>query len=404
MYHSSPSKKILVTTCLVFLLQPFLFPSLPSTGKLALDKWQYIEADNSRGRFSDHGQPGFLRYFGLDAMDMDKDGYLDLVSGRYIYRNPGGNMEGVWRRSELSPPSDAFAAMDVDRDEFADVIGMALPDIYWYEATDKSLKNWTARKVATLPPTRHTNSQGFQTAQVIPGGREEVVVSTEEGTFYLVIADDPTQEWKRVLITPNTSDEGIHMSDMDGDGLLDLVAANGTEHIGWWRNPGDGSGGWKEHIVATDLPHDVDRVRGRDMNGNGLTDIVFTEERWPGKEPDASLYWLEQPAQTDGSPWKRHRVYTGYSLNNLDVADLDGDGDLDILTSEHKGEDLKLLLFENDGSGQFTQHVLDTGKESHLGTLLFDLDGDGDLDIVSIGWDQWTFLHIWRNDAIGPRK
>jgi len=129
-------------------------------------------------------------------------------------------------------------------------------------------------------------------------------------------------------------------------------------------------------------------------------DIVATEERWPGKEADANLYWFERPVIDDGGLWIKHLIYTGYSMNNLDVADLDRDGDMDIITSEHKGSVLNMLLFENNGKGVFTKQILDQGKESHLGTLLFDLDQDGDLDITSIGWDQWQFLHVWRNDAI----
>ncbi|MFK8164371.1 MAG: FG-GAP repeat domain-containing protein [Lewinella sp.] len=86
-------------------------------------------------------------------------------------------------------------------------------------------------------------------------------------------------------------------------------------------------------------------------------------------------------------------------MNNLDLVDLDQDGDQDILTAEHKGPDLALQLWKNDGAGHFTMQEIDRGKESHLGAQTFDMDGDGDLDIISIGWDQHQFVHLWRNDA-----
>jgi hypothetical protein len=89
-----------------------------------------------------------------------------------------------------------------------------------------------------------------------------------------------------------------------------------------------------------------------------------------------------------------------YSLNNLDVADLDRDGDLDLVTNEHKGLHHRTQIFENDGTGRFAEHVVDRGKESHLGTQVADLNRGGDLDIVSIAWDDYENLHLWRNDAV----
>jgi hypothetical protein len=129
-------------------------------------------------------------------------------------------------------------------------------------------------------------------------------------------------------------------------------------------------------------------------------DLVATEERWPGMEPDASMYWYEANENPNHWNWPRHRIVNQYSMNNLDVADMDNDGDPDLVTCEHKGQAEQLQVWENDGSGNFTCHVIDKGKEGHAGARLSDLDNDGDLDIISIAWNDFEFLHIWRNDAI----
>jgi hypothetical protein len=59
-----------------------------------------------------------------------------------------------------------------------------------------------------------------------------------------------------------------------------------------------------------------------------------------------------------------------------------------------------VAVWENDGQGTLTEHVVDREKESHLGAQAVDIDGDGDLDIVSIAWDDYTKIHLWRNDAV----
>jgi len=93
-------------------------------------------------------------------------------------------------------------------------------------------------------------------------------------------------------------------------------------------------------------------------------------------------------------------VVTQFSMNNLHAVDIDRDGDVDLLTSEHKGDRLALQAWVNDGKAGFSASEIDSGKENHLGARAFDMDGDGDLDILGIGWDQHKFVHLWRNDAI----
>ncbi len=91
---------------------------------------------------------------------------------------------------------------------------------------------------------------------------------------------------------------------------------------------------------------------------------------------------------------------------SLDVADLDLDGDVDLVVGEHNlaaPATSRLIVYENDGAGLFwIQHVVYTGDEHHDGAQLFDTDDDGDLDIVSIGWGH-NRVAIYENLALdGP--
>jgi len=164
------------------------------------------------------------------------------------------------------------------------------------------------------------------------------------GLYYFEIPASPSSgNWPRVQITSEAREEGLALGDIDRDGDLDvaaLVAPAGTT-VAWWENPGDGSGSWPRSTVVSNQG----------------------------------------------------------SLNSMDVADLNGDGALDIVTGEHRGS-LKVTVLENVGdASSWLSHGISQGTESHLGTQTLDLDGDGDLDVVSIAWDNFQNLQLWRNDA-----
>ncbi len=114
--------------------------------------WKYIQVDDHRAKWGDFDDPQFLRYFGLYMKDMDHDGYRDIVAGRYIYLNPGGDLTGSWKRIDLGMNVDGMLITDVDGDEYADIIAEALPDVWWLEACEiRRQVHGKARSSAIFP-------------------------------------------------------------------------------------------------------------------------------------------------------------------------------------------------------------------------------------------------------------
>jgi hypothetical protein len=120
----------------------------------------------------------------------------------------------------------------------------------------------------------------------------------------------------------------------------------------------------------------------------------------PGK-----LVWYEQTHAASAS-WIEHQIATVIGPMSLDVVDMDADGDIDVVVGEHNlaaPTTAKLYVFENaDGKGNaWVPHLVYAGDEHHDGAITADIDGDGDYDIVSIGWGHNLVL-LYENKAIDP--
>ncbi|MBK8151326.1 MAG: VCBS repeat-containing protein [Acidobacteria bacterium] len=164
-----------------------------------------------------------------------------------------------------------------------------------------------------------------------------------KGIEILTVPGKPgTGPWRLERIFPLSQDEALSAGDIDRDGKLDLLL--GTV---WLRNEGSA---W--HAFPIDPGRTKpDRNRLADINGDGRLDAIVGFEAISRL---GDVVWYEQGVDPR-LPWKRHRVGTVTGPMSLDVADFDGDGDLDIMVGEHNlknPETARLVLFENvDGRG-----------------------------------------------------
>jgi len=179
-------------------------------------------------------------------------------------------------------------------------------------------------------------------------------------------------------------------ADLDGDGMTDLIVSFfDDDEVVWYRNLGGG-------VFSALLPISADLVTARginaaDLDGDGDLDIVM------GVTNGSGLYWSEN---LDGMGTFGSRITISPNISQARtqaVGDIDGDGDLDILTNS--SGNYYLSWFENtDGLGTFTnQHIVDpVGLYTNF-VYLFDLDGDEALDILS----EKSDLVIWRKNSDG---
>ena len=173
--------------------------------------------------------------------------------------------------------------------------------------------------------------------------------------------------------------EGAHAiqsHDIDNDGDLDIIGAGLTvDAVSWWENTsGDGST-WFEHSVAEAF-NGARFVDAADIDGDGDLDL------FGAAASDDLIRWWENTSG-DGSEWIAHDVDIDFNFAmHLHAADLDDDGDLDIMGAALKGD--AIHWWENtSGDGViWTEHVINEDFNGARHVCSVDLDGDGDLDLL----------------------
>lgn len=283
---------------------------------------------------------------GAAALDVDGDGWVDLVSSGVWYRNPGNPREQAFERHVFDPAAGGahdILACDLDGDGRDEILMMG-------------------------DPTTELN-----------------------GIRWYKIPKDPCGPWGWHYVGPP-----IHgafcpagVGDLDGDGDLDIVRGDT-----WFENV-DGHGRvWRAH---PNLPFGQVGAFGMavrsvvvDLDGDGRQEIVMCE-----CDIEGSRVGILRNVDGKGGEWSlqllpQSRTYG--SLHSLAVADFTGNGRLDILTAEQEEtlppgrEDPLLVIYENLGNGEFAERIVaDLGIGWHE-LQVGDLDGDGDVDLISKAW------------------
>ena len=162
------------------------------------------------------------------------------------------------------------------------------------------------------------------------------------------------------------------------------------------------------------IRHDVDAyfdsgsaVRGADLDGDGDLDVVAA-----GSVADTVAWW----ANEGGGLWSEHTLATGVDgATSLDIADLDGDGDLDLVVTAafnawEKPESQSMIWLENDGQMRFRRRDV-ANTPTHLQSLAVgDFDGDGRTDLVTGGmhicapYDRMDRVVLWTNTWPGGER
>ncbi|MEL6328565.1 MAG: VCBS repeat-containing protein [Planctomycetota bacterium] len=230
--------------------------------------------------------------------------------------------------------------------------------------------------------------------------------------IYFRLAGDSTDDIRFENVSANLRQkivgDAVIALDFDNDGDRDFIISGHGDELAA-RNDGKGNFVRDNGVLPTGADPDGDitqDLEAGDIDGDGDLDIVLGNE-------GPNRVFINNGDGTFGDESDRRLPASGRSANSetreLDLGDVDGDGDLDLMVANTGWKPTNQpanQLFLNDGRGRFTEAPADalpgTGNDTtSIDVDLVDLDGDGDLDALFANFNQDRPLQIWTNDGAG---
>ena len=357
-------------------------------------------ADPAPVKFVTH-RVGTYRGEACEVGDFNNDKKLDIIAGEYLYPAPDWKAKKIRTiTTDIDNQGKGYnwdfmnAPLDIDGDGLLDVVSCSWhgKQIEWYRNTGPDGGEWPATLIE-----QNGNYECGELWDIDGDGRREEILPAVTGTWWYEVGKGP--DGKRTVLKHMVDEKqhpwGCGCGDVNGDGRPDLLRP-----AAWYEAPADPrSGQWKEHAWALGSIEEgkadhTPQILVYDVNADGRNDIVTSSAHKYG------IFWYEQNA--DGS-WKQHVIDKSWTqAHSLTLADLDADGDLDLVTGKrfmaHNGNDpdgygkLGVYWYQLDrgSSPKWTKHIIsfDEGIGSGMNVPVVDLDADGDLDIVVTG--KWA--------------
>jgi hypothetical protein len=287
-----------------------------------------------------------------------------------------------------SPTHTAAGDLDGDGDQDLVVAQYGDQAVGWYEneAGDGTL--WTRHTVATGVP----GALDVHLADVDADGDTDVLVASLDGdavTWYENDAGNGSA-WTAHLIATADGGRSVATADVDRDGDLDVLSAFGdADQVAWHENTTGGGGAWARHIIST-AANGAFSVAAADVDRDGDPDALVAAS-------NDGATWYENTG--GGAGWTAHVVSTASSTTWAGAADVDRDGDLDVMTIANIGT---VLWHENAGGGSgWTVHTISNAVPSAFVGTIADLDADGDLDVLVAQFPQLALQWFENADGAG---
>ncbi|EDQ85769.1 uncharacterized protein MONBRDRAFT_11601 [Monosiga brevicollis MX1] len=228
-----------------------------------------------------------------------------------------------------------------------------------------------------------------------------VSVSSNDNTicWFANLGNGSFEHTPRIISTSAGGVSTVTTADINGDGWLDVVAGlTNDDLVAWYRN-NNGTISTLPEIIAVSVLG-VSSVATADVDGDGYVDVISASAG------DNSVAWY--PNNRRGGLYLQRHVVSRqvWGVKDVFAADMDADGDMDLLCACFTANGV--LLFRNDGAGLFgnAERVATSSVLGAFDVQAADLDGDGHLDVLvaAAGQEQVAWFRNLGNATFEPRR
>jgi len=318
--------------------------------------------------------------------------YEVVVSNRYAVTVIHTALNGIMTKTTVDGNflwTESAHAADMDGDGDLDVLGASPFDgLSWWENANGTGTNWIKHTVSIYLD----QARSIQGADMDGDGDTDLLAAfSQSGTVVWIenVNGVGTELSNHVVDGDFAGTYSVYAADIDGDGDTDVAgAARDADDIAWWENVHGTANNWTKHTINNS--YDGARaVYVQDMDGDGDMDILGTSQY------SCRVSWWEN---TDGSgqAWAEHTVDSWYLMAySIYAADIDGDGDMDILAPSSYSDDIS--WWENlDGFAKsWKKHTVDSFDGAYS-AYSADIDADGDMDVLGAA-ENADVIAWWEN-------
>lgn len=342
----------------------------------------------------------------VSVSDLDHDGLADIIvcdcrnnTVSLIRQYPSGVYAEKMLASDLIAPAHA-QVLDFDNDGDSDIMVAVLGLLF--PSNDKIGSVVILENDGSLNFTVHIIVDKTARVSDVRAGDLDM-----DGDMDLAVAqfgyDDGETRWienlgnwefENHILQHLSGPINVELTDIDKDGDLDIISLVSQEWEEIYLYENNGKAEFRPLLLFGSGNEDFGSsgISMADLDQDGDQDILYTNGDAfdyipPQGKPWHGVQWLENKGSLK---FEFHRIHSFTGAYNARPADLDGDGDLDLYVISafnlwSKPDAMSMIWLENDGNQQFTSHDL-TNNPTHLITLeTADFNNDGLLDIVTGG-------------------